>query len=308
MGLSMLRKVSILFVLIFSVFVGCSSPAEDEKDEGKDQALLEAERLLDEQISLAEQGNGGKGAEEVAVVAPKDEVDPEGIDNMPMGEEELGPDIGEEVVPEEAPVVKEEPVPVEEPVVKEEAPKVEEKPVEEVKGAQVEVAVQLPEGEPEKSLAVVMSDYYWAQAKDLFRRYDLELQQARADVDGDGVTVTLCFICGRLYDDEEARILLVDMLEDLAYRTNNFSGLANRLPGGAIRGRQFNVSIDFEMNLGRYFEMIFCDRLILKNGCVTYYDYEGKLMLREAYEKAKMLVELEHETDPYFIKRSARTL
>jgi len=318
------RNISIYLLASLTMLTGCSFTEEEHTDGEPQSSLQEAEQLLDRHISLAQQSvNQDELIEldDLAAVDPEQkDLFPEGVDIAPEAEteDEMAPDDAEEMVPEEAPEVKVvAPTQTEEKIVEETKPNEGESTFEAVK-SETDNMVAPKESEIEASAtqvtgptaARVLSDYIWSQGKDFFRKFDLELQQVTVNIDvtEEGTLITLCFVSKTLMNDESARMVLVDALEELIAKINVQPALADQLPRGSIRGRQFHVSIDFDMNLGRYFEMIFCDRLILKNGCVSYYDFEGKLMHREAYEKAKMLVELEHEINPFYKKGASRIL
>ena len=138
----------------------------------------------------------------------------------------------------------------------------------------------------------------------------LELEDSWAAYDDYITKVCLRYTSQRLLTVYDARLLMVELVEEILYRLNNNSIISFELDHFPFTARDLDVKIDFESFYGRYIDEQYVGMMWLQAGCVDYYAFDRKdpslngidwdHTRFEPYSKAKELALLKKEADlPY---------
>lgn len=138
----------------------------------------------------------------------------------------------------------------------------------------------------------------------------LELEDSWAEYDDYISRLCLQYSSQRLLTVYDARLLMVELVEELLYRINNNSIISFELENFPFTANDLDVKITFESFYGRYIDDQYVGLAWLQAGCVHFYAFDRKdLSLNgidwdhhrfEPYSKSRELALLKKEADlPY---------
>lgn len=104
----------------------------------------------------------------------------------------------------------------------------------------------------------------------------LELEDSWAAYDDSILRVCIQFSSQRLLTVYDARLLMVEVVEELLYRLNNNSIISFELARFPFTARDLDVKINFESFYGRYIDEQYIGMAWLQAGCVHFYAFDRK--------------------------------
>lgn len=105
----------------------------------------------------------------------------------------------------------------------------------------------------------------------------LELEDSWAAYDEDGVfKVCLRYSSQRLLTLYDARLLLVEVVDEFLYRLNNNTIVGFELDHFPFTAKDLDVRLNFESYYGRYIDELYIGMAWLQCGCAHYYAYDRK--------------------------------
>lgn len=104
----------------------------------------------------------------------------------------------------------------------------------------------------------------------------LELEDSWAAYDDYILKMCLEFSSQRLLTLYDARLLLVEVVEELLYRLNNNTIISFELDHFPFTARDLDIKINFESFYGRYIDELYIGLVWLQAGCVHYYAFDRK--------------------------------
>ena len=142
----------------------------------------------------------------------------------------------------------------------------------------------------------------------------LELEDSWASYDDYILRVCIRYSSQRTLTLYDARLLMVEVVEELLWRLNNNSIVSFELDHFPFTARDLDVQLDFESFYGRYVDELYIGMAWLQAGCVHFYAFDRKdTSLNgidwdhhrfEPYAKSKELALLKREADlPYIEHR-----
>lgn len=140
----------------------------------------------------------------------------------------------------------------------------------------------------------------------------LELEDSWAAYDDYITKICLQYTSQRLLTVYDARLLMVELVEDLLYRLNNNSIVSFELNRFPFTARDLDVKITFESFYGRYIDEQYVGLVWLQAGCVDFYAFDRKdASLNgidwdhhrfEPYSKSRELALIKKQADLPFIE------
>ena len=138
----------------------------------------------------------------------------------------------------------------------------------------------------------------------------LELEDSWAGYDDYVSKICLQFSSQRLLTVYDARLLMVEVVDELLYRLNNNSIVSFELGRFPFTARELDVKITFESFYGRYVDEQYVGLAWLQGGCVHFYAFDRKNASLngidwdhhrfEPYSKSRELAILKKQADlPY---------
>lgn len=139
------------------------------------------------------------------------------------------------------------------------------------------------------------------------REKHLELEDSWAAYDDYLTKICLQYSSQRLLTVYDARLLIVEVVEDFLYRLNNNDIVSYELDHFPFTARDLDVKINFESYYGRYVDELYVGLAWLKGGCVHFYAFDRKddgidwsHERFEPYSKSRELALLKRQADlPY---------
>lgn len=134
----------------------------------------------------------------------------------------------------------------------------------------------------------------------------LELEDSRVEYNDFIKKIYLEYSCQRLLTVYEARLMIVELVEDFLDRLNNHTFLSFELQNFPFTADDIEVKINFESFYGRYIDELYVGLTWLKCGCVYFYAFDIKDQIGdidwshdrwEPYFKSKELALLKKEAD-----------
>lgn len=140
----------------------------------------------------------------------------------------------------------------------------------------------------------------------------LELEDSWAAYEDTILKVCLQYSSQRLLTVYDARLLMVEVVEELLYRLNNNSIISFELDHHPFTARDLDVKITFENFYGRYIDELYIGLAWLQAGCVHFYAYDRKDSTLngidwdhdrfEPYEKSLQLALIKKQADMPYIQ------
>jgi hypothetical protein len=138
----------------------------------------------------------------------------------------------------------------------------------------------------------------------------LELEDSWAAYDDYITKICLQYTSQRLLTVYDARLLMVELVEELLYRLNNNTIISFELDHFPFTARDLDVKISFESFYGRYIDEQYVGLVWLQAGCVDFYAFDRKDKSLngidwdhhrfEPYSKSRELALIKKEADlPY---------
>lgn len=142
----------------------------------------------------------------------------------------------------------------------------------------------------------------------------LELEDSSATYDDYILELCLHYTSQRLLTLYDARLILVELVEEFLWRLNNNSIVSFELDHFPFTANDLVVKITFESYHGRYSDPLYIGSVCLRKGCVhycafdckdsTYNGIDWRHFRSEPYSKAKELALLKRQADlPYIEHR-----
>lgn len=134
----------------------------------------------------------------------------------------------------------------------------------------------------------------------------LELEDSRVEYNDYIKKIYLEYSCQRLLTVYEARLMMVELVEEFLSRLNNHTFLSFELQNFPFTADDIEVKINFESFYGRYIDELYVGLAWLKCGCVYFYAFDIKDQVGdidwshdrwEPYFKSKELALLKKEAD-----------
>lgn len=141
------------------------------------------------------------------------------------------------------------------------------------------------------------------------QEHHVELEDSRVVYDDTIKKFYLEYSSQRLLNLYEARLMIVEMVEEFLYRLNNHTVLSFELQRFPFTADDVEVKINFESYFGRYVDELYIGLIWLKCGCVHFYafdikDEHGQIDWShdrfEPYFKSRELAYLKKEADAPF--------
>jgi hypothetical protein len=104
----------------------------------------------------------------------------------------------------------------------------------------------------------------------------LELEDSYAAYDDYITKLVLRYSSQRLLTVYDARLLIVELVEELLYRLNNNSIISFELDHFPFTANDLDVRINFESFYGRYIDELYVGMVWLQAGCVHFYAFDRK--------------------------------
>lgn len=104
----------------------------------------------------------------------------------------------------------------------------------------------------------------------------LELEDSWAAYDDYVTRMCLQFSSQRLLTVYDARLLMVELVEDLLYRLNNNTVVSFELSHYPFTANDLDIKINFESFYGRYIDELYVGLAWLQAGCVHFYAFDRK--------------------------------
>lgn len=141
----------------------------------------------------------------------------------------------------------------------------------------------------------------------------LELEDSWATYNDNIMKICLQYSSQRLLTVYDARLIMVELVEDFLYRLNNDSIIGFELDHFPFTADDLDVKITFESYYGRYADELYVGLAWLNAGCVHFYAFDRKdLSLNgidwdhhrfEPYSKSRQLALLKKEADLPYIEK-----
>lgn len=142
----------------------------------------------------------------------------------------------------------------------------------------------------------------------------LELEDSWAGYDDYILKLCLRYSSQRLLTVYDARLLIVEVVEELLYRLNNNSVISFELAHFPFTAKDLDLKITFESFYGRYMDELYVGMVWLQAGCVHFYAFDRKdVSLNgidwdhhrfEPYSKSRELAIIKKQADlPYIETR-----
>ena len=141
----------------------------------------------------------------------------------------------------------------------------------------------------------------------------LELEDSWISYDDYIKKICLRYSSQRLLTVYDARLVMVELVEDFLYRLNNNEYLSFELDHFPFTPNDLDVKINFESYYGRYLDELYVGLAWLKGGCVHFYAFDRKddgidwsHDRFEPYHKSRELALIKRQADlPYVDKANA---
>lgn len=104
----------------------------------------------------------------------------------------------------------------------------------------------------------------------------LELEDSWASYNDSIFKVSLRYSSQRLLTLYDARLLLVEVVEELLYRLNNNTLIGFELEHFPFTANDLDVKLNFESYYGRYVDELYIGMVWLQGGCAHYYAFDRK--------------------------------
>ncbi len=104
----------------------------------------------------------------------------------------------------------------------------------------------------------------------------LELEDSWAAYDDYITKLVLRYSSQRLLTVYDARLLMVEVVEELLYRLNNNSVISYELDHFPFTANDLDVRINFESFYGRYIDELYVGMAWLQAGCLHFYAFDRK--------------------------------
>lgn len=104
----------------------------------------------------------------------------------------------------------------------------------------------------------------------------LELEDSWATYDDYILKLNLCYSSQRLLTLYDARLLIVEVVEELLYRLNNNTIIGFELDHFPFTANDLDIKINFESFYGRYIDELYIGLAWLQGGCVHFYAFDRK--------------------------------
>lgn len=104
----------------------------------------------------------------------------------------------------------------------------------------------------------------------------LELEDSWAGYDDYITTLCLQFSSQRTLTVYDARLLLVELVEEFLYRLNNNTVVSFELDHFPFTAKDLDIKINFESFYGRYIDELYVGLVWLQDGCVHFYAFDRK--------------------------------
>ena len=141
----------------------------------------------------------------------------------------------------------------------------------------------------------------------------LELEDSMAIYEDNVSKICLKFSSQRLLTVYDARLLLVELVEDFLTRLNNNMVVSFELERFPFTASDLSVTIDFESYYGLYIDTLYIGRVCLQNGCTRFYafDWKDPSLIGidwehhrfEPYTKSRELALIKKQADIPYIER-----
>lgn len=122
----------------------------------------------------------------------------------------------------------------------------------------------------------------------------LFLEDSYATYDESIEQIVLKYSSQRLLTFCEARLLIVELVEEFLYRLNNNTVLGFEVEEFPFTAKHLDVRINFESYYGKYSDEQYIGLIWLQNGCVNYFSFERKDLNSDCDS---------HRIEPYFKSR-----
>jgi hypothetical protein len=140
--------------------------------------------------------------------------------------------------------------------------------------------------------------------------HHLELEDSWAAYDNGIKKICLRYSSQRLLDLKEARLLMVELVEEFLKRINNHTILGFELDSYPFTAEQLDVRINFESYFGMYVDPLYIGLTWLQAGCVHFYAFDRKdndidwdHHRFEPYSKSRELALIQKEIDLPFVEK-----
>lgn len=104
----------------------------------------------------------------------------------------------------------------------------------------------------------------------------LELEDSWASYDDNILKMCLRYSSQRLLTLYDARLLMVEVVEELLYRLNNNTIISFELDHFPFTAADLDVQLNFESFYGRYIDELYIGMAWLQAGCVHFYAFDRK--------------------------------
>lgn len=141
----------------------------------------------------------------------------------------------------------------------------------------------------------------------------LELEDSFASYDDAIFKICLQFTSQRLLTVYDARLLMVEVVEELLYRLNNNTIISFELDHFPFTASDLDVKISFESFYGRYVDELYIGMAWLQGGCVHFYAFDRKDASYngidwdhhrfEPYSKSRQLALIKRQADLPYIEQ-----
>jgi hypothetical protein len=138
----------------------------------------------------------------------------------------------------------------------------------------------------------------------------LELEDSWAEYNDYITRLCLQYSSQRLLTVYDARLIMVELVEDFLYRLNNNEIVSFELDHFPFTADDLDVKINFESYYGRYCDELYVGLAWLQAGCVHFYAFDRKDDLIdwdhhrfEPYTKSRELALLKKEADLPFVEK-----
>jgi hypothetical protein len=113
-------------------------------------------------------------------------------------------------------------------------------------------------------------------SNEMKERFGLELEDSRMTYDDDIRRFYLEYSSQKLMTVYDARLMLVELVEEFLRRVNNHSVLSFELECFPLTARDVEVKINFESFYGLYADPLYVGQVWLNCGCVRFYAFDRK--------------------------------
>lgn len=147
-------------------------------------------------------------------------------------------------------------------------------------------------------------------SKELKIRRALDLEDSWVSYDDSIKKICLEYSSQRLLTLEEARLLMVELVEGFLERLNNNAFLSYELETFPFTADNLSVRINFESFFGMYVDILYIGQVWLQAGCVDFYAFDRKIdgidwdhHRFEPYTKSREIALLKKEADLPYMER-----